>query len=135
MPVLQGQAPFVKGEDHFLHRVPPDAQTAELGVARAARRGPGEVQTSGRSLPSAGICWSVRGLCALQVPITVPLGSTQACFNSQNPCCVSAFSPKEQATIITAQVASVFHNFSAREESTEDQRLLWTLLGLGPSTL
>lgn len=92
----------------------------------------GKVRMSQWSLPSAGVCWSFRGLCALLIPITMPLGSTQACFNSWKPCCVSAFFPKEHSAIITAQVASVFRNFSARAEGAEEQRLLWTLLCLGP---
>lgn len=37
-------------------------------------------------------------------------------------------SPKELATITTAQVAVVFHNLSAREESAGGWWLVWTLL-------
>lgn len=113
--------------------MPPDDQTAEVGVATGCMKSHhGKVQMSQWSLPSAGVCWSFRGLRALLVPITMPLGSTQACFNSWKPCYVSTFFPKEHAAIITAQVASVFHNFSARAEGAEEQRLLWTLLCLGP---
>lgn len=134
MPVLQAQALiFVKGENSFLSHVPPDDQTAEIDMAIGCMKGHhGKVRMGQWSLSPAGVCWSIWGLCALPVPVTMPLGSTQACFNSWKPCCVSAFSPEERTTIITTQVASVFHNFSAREESAEAQQLLWTLLCLGP---
>ncbi|EGW08697.1 hypothetical protein I79_009533 [Cricetulus griseus] len=91
----------------------------------------GKVWMSQWSLSSACVCRSFRGLRALLVPITMPLESTQACFNFWKPCYVSVFSPKEHTTIFTAQVAAVFHNLSAREESAEDWRLIWTLLCLG----
>lgn len=90
----------------------------------------GKVWMSQWSQPSACICPSFRGLRALLVPITVPLESAQACFNFWKPRCVSASSRKEQTIAITAQGASVFRNFSARGESAEDWRLVWTLLCL-----
>lgn len=130
--IISPNSIFVKGEDYFLNPVPPDEQTAEVGVATGCMKGRhGRVWMSPWSLPSARICRSFRGPRALLVPITMPLESTQACFGFWKPCCASVSSPKEHATVTTAQVAVVSHTLAAREGSAEERRPLWTLLCLG----
>lgn len=49
-------------------------------------------------------------------------GVDTSSFQFLKPCCVSVISPKKHTTTITAQVATVFHNFSARKESAVTQR-------------
>lgn len=132
--IISPNSIFVKGEDYFLNPVPPDEQTAEVGVATGCMKGRhGRVWMSPWSLPSARICRSFRGPRALPVPITMPLESTQACFGFWKPCCASVSSPKEHATVTTAQVAVVSHTLAAREGSAEgrtaapvDSSLSWS---------
>lgn len=61
-----------------------------------------------------------------------PLESTQAHFDFWH--CVSApppTTPDGHITIITAQVAMLFGNLSARKESTKEWWLIWTLTCFG----
>lgn len=99
--------------------MPADEQTAEVGLPAGSMKGhQGKVWMSQRSLPSACVCWSFRGLRALPVPITMPLEPTQACFVSGNPAVFLC-------PLLKNTPQSLLHNLSVRGGSAEDGRLIW----------